>query len=617
MSMAHRLGLLLLSRPSCRRRPSPSCRQPWRRPSCVFLALVLVPVFVLVLRIVLVLRLVVPFDVVAGGERRGDVAAQGHRDDARRVRIRPAVVEVAVDRLEGAVREEVEVLALGIEHGRGVGEVAGRRLVLLRGCRVVEEDGRVCRLLDGARPGQPARVRRPAQRQGLEALVGHPDRHLIDLGQLAAGDVEQAQRLGLIDEREPGAVRRPLHGIAVARAERRDGLLRSGAVGRPQHQLVLAGAIAPIGHGLAVGRPARIALRRSRRARQVEHRAELGRHREDVAARPEHGALAGGGGRGVADQVGDRLAARLERGLVGDDLDAHFARFLGRQIQQVEAAARLEHDVLRAERREGHVEVGELRHLAERSVLVAGPDVGALVGAAIGQEVERVAVPHRMLVVGVARGHVGRGPGRQVERPDVRRPAAAVSLPGAERLRLRQVGELRAVGGVGGELAVGHRQLLGRSALGGHQVELVVALAAALARGREQDARAIRVPVEHAVGHRMPGQARRLAALHRHRVDVGVAVVVGGVGERLAVRREARERLLAAGRAEAHGDAALLRRQPDVAGVDEGDLRRRHVGLPQHARVDLRGRRRGRDQGTGQGGQNQAGQQSHRSLLEK
>ena len=198
-------------------------------------SLALSPSFALVL--VLVLVLVVALDVVAGGKRRGDVLAQRHRHDAGRIGIRPAVVEVAVDRLEGTVREEVEILAVGIEDGRDVGEVAGRDLVLLRGGRVVEEDRRVGRLLDGTRPRQPARIGRPAQRQVLEALVRHPDRRLIDLGELAAGDVEQADGLGLIDERQPGAVRRPLHRIAVARAERRDGLLRSGAVGRPQHQL--------------------------------------------------------------------------------------------------------------------------------------------------------------------------------------------------------------------------------------------------------------------------------------------------------------------------------------------------------------------------------------------
>ena len=448
-------------------------------------------------------------------------------------------------------------------------------------------------------------------------VVRHPDRRLIDLGELAAGDVEQPQRLGLIDEREPGAVRRPLHRIAVARAERRDGLLRPGAVGRPQHQLVLAGAVGPVGERLAVRRPARIPLRRSRGAREVQHRAVFGGDREHVAARLEDRALAGGRGRRLADQLGDRLGARLEGGPVGDDLDGDLGRLLGGQVQQVEAAARLEHDVLGAEGRERHVEVGELRHLAHGAALVAGPDVGALVGAAIGEEVERVAVPHRVFVVGVAGGDVGRGLGRQVERPDVGRPAAAIALPGAERLRLRQVGDLLAVGRVGGELAVRDRQLLGRPALGGDQVELVVALPAALARRREQDPRAVGVPVEHAIGHRVPRQARRIAALHGHRVDVGVAVVVGGVGERLAVRREARERLLAARRAEAHGDPALLGRHPDVAGVDEGDLRRRDIGLAQHARVDLRGRRRGGDQGTEQDEQNQAGQQTHRSLLEK
>jgi hypothetical protein len=59
----------------------------------------------------------VAFGVVPGGERRGHVLAQRHGHHLGRVRVGPAVVEVGVDRLEGAVREEVEVLAVRIEDG--------------------------------------------------------------------------------------------------------------------------------------------------------------------------------------------------------------------------------------------------------------------------------------------------------------------------------------------------------------------------------------------------------------------------------------------------------------------------------------------------------------------
>ncbi len=92
------------------------------------------------------------------------------------------------------------------------------------------------------------------------------------------------------------------------------------------------------------------------------------------------------------------------------------------------------------------------------------------------------------------------------------------------------------------------------------------------------------------------GEPQRLAAQRRHGVDVGVAVVVGAEGDRRAVRREAWERLLAAGGAEALGCSAGLRHHPDVAGVDEGDVRLGNVGLPQHAGVDLGLERLGRQQ---------------------
>ena len=159
-----------------------------------------------------------------------------------------------------------------------------------------------------------------------------------------------------------------------------------------------------------------------------------------------------------------------------------FARLLGREVQQVEAAARLEHDVLRADGRERDVEVGELRHLAHARRSCRGPRCWR----AGWRRDRRGSRACRRATSGARRWRrssvtLADGLGRQVERPDVGRPAAAIALPGAERLRLRQVGDLLAVGREGGELAVRDRQLLGRPARGGDQVELVVALPAALA----------------------------------------------------------------------------------------------------------------------------------------
>ena len=96
------------------------------------------------------------------------------------------------------------------------------------------------------------------------------------------------------------------------------------------------------------------------------------------------------------------------------------------------------------------------------------------------------------------------------------------------------------------------------------------------------------MPVHQAVRHRVVCDAHRVAALGRNHVDVDVAVVVRAERDPGAVRREARELLLATWRTQAYCHAALLGHHPDVARIDKRDLRRRHVRLPEHARVDLR-----------------------------
>ena len=75
------------------------------------------------------------------------------------------------------------------------------------------------------------------------------------------------------------------------------------------------------------------------------------------------------------------------------------------------------------------------------------------------------------------------------------------------------------------ELAVRHRQFFRQTALDRNRVELAVSLAAALASRRKQDALAIGRPANDAVGHRVIRQPLRLAAGHRHDIDIDVAVV--------------------------------------------------------------------------------------------
>ena len=130
---------------------------------------------------------------------------------------------------------------------------------------------------------------------------------------------------------------------------------------------------------------------------------------------------------------------------------------------------------------------------------VVRPDVVAFVRAAIRQEIDRVAVPHRLCVVGRVRGDVLRRERLQIEQHQVGRPAAAIALPVAEVLRHRHVDELLAVGRVGAELAVRHRQLFGQAAVETDGEELAVALTPAFAARREQHAFAVGRPANHPI----------------------------------------------------------------------------------------------------------------------
>lgn len=460
---------------------------------------------------------------------------------------------------------------------------------MLRALRdVVQEDRPVAGRVGRARPREPPRVGRPAEHEALERAVAHPERALVDLRDHPVGDGDDPQPGVLIDKRDARAVRRPVRRVAEAGAQRGDRLLSARSVGGPQRQLVLAAAVAPVGQCLAVGRPARIALGDAAGAGHRHHRPVFRRDADDLAARLEGGALAGRRDAGRLDQARHFFNPRLQRRAVGDHLHRHVHHLLSSELEAIQPAAGREDDVVRAERGEGDVVVAEVGHLPRRAVApIERPEVLPLPGPAIGHEVDRVAVPHRELVDGHALRHVRRGEARQVERPDVRRPPAAIPLPRAVGLRLRHVGDARPVGRERPRLAVRHLQLLGHAPGGAGQIELVVALPSALAARGKQHALAVGMPVDDAVGHRMMGEAHGIAALRRDDVGVEVAVVVRGERDLAAIRREAGVLLFSTWRAEAHGNAAGLGHDPDVAGVDEGDLGGRDIGIPEHPGVDL------------------------------
>ena len=81
----------------------------------------------------------------------------------------------------------------------------------------------------------------------------------------------------------------------------------------------------------------------------------------------------------------------------------------------------------------------------------------------------------------------------------------------------------------------------------------------------------------HPVGDIVPsergggGEALRFAAIAGHDVDLGVAVILGGEGELLPVRRKMRERAVARAARQAAGHTSVFRNGVKLAGVTEND----------------------------------------------
>ena len=503
-----------------------------------------------------------------------------------------------------AIRGEKQVLPVRPEDGLAVVIEIGRDLVALAGLRVVEEDG-VVAVVQAAAVGQPAPVWRPAHGEGAESALVHPLPRVND-GDLTGFGVGNLDGHGLVHEGDALAVGAPVRRVAVAGPEfgERRGL--TSAVRGFHHEVVLAGGVAEVSHRFPVGRPRGVPLGRARGAGELPDRAVLVGHRVHVAPRLEEGALAGRRQVHVLNLVAHLHRPRLYRRPVADHVHVHRLEILRRQVHPVQFAPGLKDEVRRPDGGKVHVEVRKVGHLPLLAGLqVVGPDVVALVGASVREEVERVAVPHRHLVVGRMVGDAGGRLLVEVEQPDVRRHAAAVPFPGAEEARLRREGE-----GVPGcrerpELAVLDRKLLRQAAVGVHPVEFREPLPPALhGRGVEQLV-AVRVPAEHAVGLRMAGGAGGHAAGGRDRVEVGVAVVVAAEGDRLPVRREAGEGFLALGRAEAVGGAARLGDDPHVVAVDERDLVLRDVRVAEQAGVHLGGGKVGKRECSEQGGENE------------
>jgi hypothetical protein len=345
-------------------------------------------------------------------------------------------------------------------------------------------------------------------------------------GDVPAFDVDDADVVRLVDERDLAAVGGPIEPVAEPPAPLGHLPRLTHPVAGLQVDLVLTGAITPVRHLRAVGRPSRIAIERAARTGHIHHIAVRDRHVEELATGLEDHALALGRGGHVADAPADVDRARHLDRQVAHYLHRDLAVGVARGVHDVEPTAGLEDHLPGSGRHERDVEVLEVGDLCRRAGRhVVRPQIEPHVRALIGDEVDPVAHPGGLSVVRGILRDVLRGIALEVVDDDVRREPAPVPLERVVLRDLRDVGEARPVGRVARELAVRHRELLGQPPLLRHEVELAERLSTALSRRGEEQALPVRVPVDHPVTVRLVRDARRHSARGGHDVDVLVAAV--------------------------------------------------------------------------------------------
>ena len=228
-------------------------------------------------------------------------------------------------------------------------------------------------------------------------------------------------------------------------------------------------------------------------------------------------------------------------------VDGQLLRLLRFQIEGVKVAAVLEDDGIRTQARPHHVEVSEMSELLDLlAAQIVAVEIEVMFGAAIGTEIDGVAMPHGKGVSPVGVGHVFDSIVFEIVDGDGLGQAAGVALPGAEIAENRVIGDFRAVGRKRSQAAFAHRQGLGQAAVDAHAEWTFGPAVGGIAAREKQNALAVGKPGDdfvvnaHAIAERRRGaliecQLLRLAALGGHYVDVEVAVVLSGEGDPFAV----------------------------------------------------------------------------------
>ncbi len=343
-------------------------------------------------------------------------------------------------------------------------------------------------------------------------------------------------------------------------------------------QRVLAGLVGEKCDRLAVGRPRRIALGDPGGAREIADVALFGGHAEDFSARFKDGASAGGRNRGVFNLVADFFVVRTRCGKIAGNVDVDFCRFAAAGIERENFAELFVDERVGSGRERFEVEALVFDCLLHGfGFCVVGEKRDGTV--AIGEKINRVAKPHRFVVIGIFARNFFEFQTIELNDVDRRGLAAFVTLPRGLPFQIRNVRDALRVGRERSRLAAPHRENFGPAALDGNSVE-TIKIGVGLARGIEEHALTVGRPAADDIRPGMPGETSRRAAFGGHHECVNVAVVRAGEGDPFSVGRKNGRRFVAAG-GELARFTAFARDAPEVASVDEDDL-----GFAERWRVD-------------------------------
>jgi len=458
-------------------------------------------------------------------------------------------LRASVDRVEIAIRDKEDEFAVGTEDRIGrIVPAIGDVVRLFRPQRVETDLVHALRFRLGV--DNPSAVRRPC------VVAELPRVGLVHLGDLSAPNLDIGKPQSLIGPEDFLAVGRPGQAILVRVGVLRDLPGRPAAVLGDQPDFILAGGVGDAGDPFAVGRPDGVALVYARRAGQIAGLAVLGRHGEDVASRAEESPFAVASDVIIRDIARDLHQPSPPAGQVLADRDIHLSACFRVEIETIDVPAVLEDDRPVAHRRKLDVEIDELRQLPRfLRAQVAHVEVHPPILVPVGEKVNPLALPHGEDVLSRTIRKILRGLGFEVVNPDVVGHSAAIALPRAKLAKNTVVGQLLAIGRKRAEPASGQRQLFKRPSGRRDRVQPAEKIVERPHARPEDDPLPIRRPGHHdvvrphAVGYIVASQRGREAQTLRHtplgghQIDLRIAVVLTGEGNRFAVRREPGEHL--------------------------------------------------------------------------